>query len=180
MLKKQYFNNVLFENEIFGIEQPTIPQNSLNHYSLSSEEIEKKLQDKNLPTISRSLLGDDNISPNNSMQNNQLGIFDRLKSNYDSGINTITKWYQQSVEPGFDDVQKFITQDGRDLVGKIIPGVARSPYEKIRDEFNNYLDNPLKYVHENPGKTALGVGIPGALLAGAGALALRRRQRNVK
>ena len=28
--------------------------------------------------------------------------------------------------------------------------------------------------------TALGVGIPGALLAGAGALALRRRQRNVK
>ena len=173
MLKKQNLKNILKENEVLDNIDQSLPNSTPNLTHVSTK-IYK------IPNDDINLLNIDKVPSSELAQNDQPGILDKLKSSYDSGINTITKWYQQSVEPGFDDVQKFITQDGRDLIGKIIPGVARSPYEKIRDEFNNYLDNPLKYVHENPGKTALGVGIPGALLAGAGALALRRRQRNVK
>ena len=53
--------------------------------------------------------------------------------------------------------------------------------DKIQDAISDKYDDAANWASENPElATALGVGIPGALLAGAGALALRRRQRNVK
>ena len=53
--------------------------------------------------------------------------------------------------------------------------------DKIQDAISDKYDDAASWASDNPElATALGVGIPGALLAGAGALALRRRQRNAK
>ena len=54
-------------------------------------------------------------------------------------------------------------------------------YNDVVDYAKDKYNDAANWASENPElATALGVGIPGALLAGAGALALRRRQRNAK
>ena len=54
-------------------------------------------------------------------------------------------------------------------------------YNDVVDYAKDKYNDAANWSSENPElATALGVGIPGALLAGAGALALRRRQRNAK
>ena len=70
--------------------------------------------------------------------------------------------------------------------------MLKSPLEKkaelVNDKYNDVVDyakdkydDAISWANDHPElATALGVGIPGALLAGAGALALRRRQRNTQ
>lgn len=83
--------------------------------------------------------------------------------------------------------------------GAVANEMMKSPIDKfvdnvsdardtVVDKYNDAVDyakdkynDAANWASENPElATALGVGIPGALLAGAGALALRRRQRNAK
>ena len=83
--------------------------------------------------------------------------------------------------------------------GAVANEMMKSPIDKFEDQvtdardtvvdkYNDVVDyakdkynDAANWASENPElATALGVGIPGALLAGAGALALRRRQRNAK